>query len=209
LNLNFLWTFVSVVEEGNYSRAAKGLHLSQPAVSMQMQSLAQELGVELFRRSGHRVETTEAGAMLYEQEQERGITIELGFAWFDLPDGRRAGIIDVPGHERFVRNMLAGAAGIDIVLLVVAADEGVMPQTREHMAILELLGVETGIVVITKIDLVDPEMLELAEEDIADSLEGSFLEKVPRVPISVVTGQGLDQLKSPASPYPVRTQGQP
>ena len=129
------------------------------------------------------------------QEQERGITIELGFAWFDLPDGRRAGIIDVPGHERFVRNMLAGASGIDVVLLVVAADEGVMPQTREHLAILELLGVQAGIVVITKADLVEPELIELAEEEIAEALEGTFLEKAARVLISVVTGQGLDELK--------------
>lgn len=129
------------------------------------------------------------------QEQQRGITIELGFAWFDLPDGRRAGIIDVPGHERFVKNMLAGAAGIDVVLLVVAADEGVMPQTREHLAILELLGVQAGIVVITKTDLVDPEMLELAEEDIAEALAGTFLETAPRVPVSVVTGHGLEQLR--------------
>jgi selenocysteine-specific elongation factor len=129
------------------------------------------------------------------QEQERGITIELGFAWFDLPAGRRAGIIDVPGHERFVGNMLAGATGIDLVLLVVAADEGVMPQTREHLAILELLGVQTGIVVVTKVDLVDPELVELAEEEIAEALEGTFLERAPRVPISVVTGQGLEELK--------------
>lgn len=129
------------------------------------------------------------------QEQERGITIELGFAWFDLPDGRRAGIIDVPGHERFVRNMLAGAAGIDIVLLVVAADEGVMPQTREHLAILELLGVQTGIVVITKTDLVDPELLELAQEEISEALEGTFLDRAPRVSISVVSGQGIEELK--------------
>ena len=111
------------------------------------------------------------------QEKQRGITIELGFAWFDLPDGRRAGIIDVPGHERFVKNMLAGAAGIDVVLLVVAADEGVMPQTKEHLAILQLLGVETGIVVLTKTDLVDEEMLELAEADIDEALAGTFLEQ--------------------------------
>lgn len=129
------------------------------------------------------------------QEKQRGITIELGFAWFDLPDGRRAGIIDVPGHERFVKNMLAGAAGIDVVLLVVAADEGVMPQTREHLAILQLLGVETGIVVITKIDLVDEEMLELAEMTIDEALEGTFLQEAPRVRVSVVTNQGLEELR--------------
>lgn len=129
------------------------------------------------------------------QERQRGITIELGFAWFDLPDGRRAGIIDVPGHERFVKNMLAGAAGIDLVLLVVAADEGVMPQTREHLAILELLGVQTGIVVITKIDLVDAEMVELAEEDIAEALAGTFLAAAPRIRVSAQTGQGLAELR--------------
>jgi len=146
------------------------------------------------------------------QEKQRGITIELGFAWFDLPDGRRAGIIDVPGHERFVKNMLAGAAGIDIVLLVVAADEGVMPQTKEHLAILQLLGVETGIVVITKTDLVDEEMLELAEADIEDALTGTFLEQAPRVRVSVVTGRGLEELRkilarsvTAASPRPRRS----
>lgn len=143
------------------------------------------------------------------QEQQRGITIELGFAWFDLPDGRRAGIIDVPGHERFVKNMLAGAAGIDVVLLVVAADEGVMPQTREHLAILELLGVQSGIVVITKIDLVEPELLELAEEDIGAALEGTFLEQAPRVPVSVVTGQGLDQLRETIARVAVSAEPRP
>lgn len=130
-----------------------------------------------------------------QQEQQRGITIELGFAWFDLPDGRRAGIIDVPGHERFVKNMLAGAAGIDLVLLVVAADEGVMPQTREHLAILEFLGVKAGIVVITKVDLVDEETAELAEADIAETLAGTFLESAPRIRVAAPTGQGLDQLR--------------
>lgn len=129
------------------------------------------------------------------QEKQRGITIELGFAWFDLPDGRRAGIIDVPGHERFVKNMLAGAAGIDVVLLVVAADEGVMPQTKEHLAILQLLGVQTGIVVITKTDLVDEEMLELADMTIDEALEGTFLQAAPRVRVSVVSGQGLEELR--------------
>ena len=130
-----------------------------------------------------------------QQEKQRGITIELGFAWFDLPDGRRAGIIDVPGHERFVKNMLAGAAGIDIVLLVVAADEGVMPQTREHLAILGLLGVETGIVVLTKVDLVDEDMLELARADVRETLARTFLENAPLVEVSAVTGHGLPGLR--------------
>lgn len=129
------------------------------------------------------------------QEKERGITIELGFAWFDLPDGRRAGIIDVPGHERFVRNMLAGAAGVDVVLLVVAADEGVMPQTREHLDILQLLAVQTGIVALTKADLVEPDLLELAREEIDQALAGTFLEHAPRVVVSVVDGRGLEQLR--------------
>ena len=95
------------------------------------------------------------------EEKARGITIELGFAYLDLPDGRRAGIIDVPGHERFVSNMLAGAGGIDVALLVVAADEGVMPQTLEHLGILQLLGIKQGVIALTKVDLVDEEWLEI------------------------------------------------
>lgn len=125
------------------------------------------------------------------EEQERGITIELGFAYMDLPSGQRLGIVDVPGHEKFVKNMVAGATGIDMVALVVAADEGVMPQTREHMEICSLLGVRHGLVVLTKTDMVDEEMLELATEDISDFVQGSFLEDAPIVPVSAVTGQGL------------------
>ncbi|MGM0574888.1 MAG: selenocysteine-specific translation elongation factor [Myxococcota bacterium] len=114
-----------------------------------------------------------------EQEKSRGISIELGFAWLNLPEGRAA-IVDVPGHERFVRHMIAGAAGVDLVLLVVAADEGVMPQTREHLDICEMLGVRLGGVVITKTDLVDdPEWLDLVEEDLRDELRGTFLEGAP------------------------------
>ncbi len=112
------------------------------------------------------------------EEQDRGISIELGFAWLDLPDGRVA-VVDVPGHERFVRQMIAGAAGIDVVLLVVAADEGVMPQTHEHLDICQLLGVRTGGVVITKTDLVDEEWLELVTDDIATAVAGTFLEGAP------------------------------
>ena len=100
-----------------------------------------------------------------EEEKRRGITIELGFAYVTLPNGERMGVVDVPGHERFVRNMVAGAAGIDFVLLVIAADEGVMPQTREHLEICSLLGIRHGMVALTKIDMVDPELLELAQED--------------------------------------------
>ena len=104
------------------------------------------------------------------EEKRRGITIELGFAHADLPGGERMGIVDMPGHERFVRTMVAGASGIDFVLLVIAADEGVMPQTREHLEICTLLGVKHGLVALTKIDMVDEEMLELAREDVADFL---------------------------------------
>lgn len=128
------------------------------------------------------------------EEQERGMSIELGFAHFTLPCGMLAGIVDVPGHERFLKNMLAGAAGIDLVLLVVAADEGVMPQTVEHLDILKLLHVKDGIVVLTKVDLVDPEWLDLVEEEIRTQVRGSFLEGAPIVRVSSVTGQGLDAL---------------
>lgn len=127
------------------------------------------------------------------EEKERGITIELGFAALDLPSGQHLGIVDVPGHEKFVKNMVAGATGIDIVVMVIAADEGVMPQTREHMEICTLLGVEHGFVVLTKIDLVDEEWLELALEDVRDFAAGTFLEGAPIVPVSSTTGQGLDE----------------
>lgn len=128
------------------------------------------------------------------EEKERGITIELGFAYLDLPGGGRIGIVDVPGHERFVKHMVAGAGGIDIVALIIAADEGVMPQTREHLDICTLLGVERGLVVLTKIDLVDPELRELAVEDIKDFTKGTFLDGAPVVPVSAVTGEGIPEL---------------
>lgn len=130
----------------------------------------------------------------WEEEQKRGITIDLGFTWFDLPGGDRAGIIDVPGHEKFINNMVAGVVGMDLVLLVIAADEGVMPQTREHMDILGLLGVEKSIVVLNKCDLVDEEWLELVEEEIREELHGTFLADAPVVRVSAATGQGLDAL---------------
>lgn len=130
------------------------------------------------------------------EEQKRGISIELGFTYFDLPSGKRAGIIDVPGHEKFIKNMLAGVMGIDIVLLVVAADEGVMPQTSEHLAILDLIGVEKGFVVITKEDLVDEEWLELVKEDIKEEIKGTFLEGTPIVTVSSTKGTGLDKVKA-------------
>ncbi len=128
------------------------------------------------------------------EEKERGITIELGFASLELPSGVRIGVVDVPGHERFVKNMVAGAAGVDLVALVVAADEGVMPQTREHLEICELLGVKSGLVVITKKDLVDAEWLELVEEEVREFLKGTFLENAPVVSVSAVTGEGLEEL---------------
>jgi len=128
------------------------------------------------------------------EERKRGISIELGFAPFALPSGARAAIVDVPGHERFVHHMLAGAQGMDLVLLVVAADEGVMPQTREHLEILSLLHVPRGIVCLTKIDLVDEEWRGLVEADLRQELRGTFLEQAPIVPVSSVTGEGLPEL---------------
>lgn len=113
------------------------------------------------------------------EEQKRGITIEIGFAELTLPNGQRASIIDVPGHEKFIRNMLVGAAGMDVVLLVVAADEGFMPQTREHLGILSLLGVQNGIIVLTKADMVDEEWLEAVEEEARETVQGTFLENAP------------------------------
>lgn len=130
----------------------------------------------------------------WEEEQRRGITIDLGFTYFDLPGGDRAGIIDVPGHEKFINNMVAGVVGMDLVLLVVAADEGIMPQTREHVDILNLLGIEKSIIVLNKCDLVDEEWLELVEEEIKEELEGTFLERAPVVKVSAVTGEGLPAL---------------
>ncbi len=132
----------------------------------------------------------------WSEEKERGMTIDLGFARFELPDGRTVGIVDVPGHERFVRNMVAGATGIDLVILVVAADDGVMPQTREHLAIMELVGVQRGFVALTKIDLVEEEMVELAEEDVREALEGTFLEGAPILRVSAVAGIGLEELEA-------------
>lgn len=130
------------------------------------------------------------------EEQERGLTIELGFAWLTLPSGREISIIDVPGHVRFVRHMLAGAGGIDLALFVVAADEGVMPQTREHLEILDLLEVEHGVVALTKRDLVDEEWAALIAEDVRKLLEPTRLASAPIVEVSSVTGAGLDGLRA-------------
>lgn len=130
------------------------------------------------------------------EEQERGMSIDLGFADFVLPSGRHAGVIDVPGHERFLKNMLAGAGGIDLVLLVIAADEGVMPQTREHLDILNVLRTRRGVVVLTKADRVDPEWLELVQEEVRETLAGTFLEGAPLLPVSSITGEGIPELRA-------------
>ena len=128
------------------------------------------------------------------EEKERGMTIDLGFAWLGLPSGREVSIVDVPGHERFIKNMLAGVGGIDLALLVVAADEAVMPQTREHLAILDLLQVKRGLVAITKTDLVDQDWLELVTAEVEETLKGTTLEDASIRPVSGYTGQGLSEL---------------
>lgn len=129
------------------------------------------------------------------EEKKRGITIELGFAWLDFPDGERVGIVDVPGHEKFVKNMLAGAGGMDIAMLVVAADEGVMPQTVEHLDILSILGIRYGVIVLTKTDLVEPEFTELVKEEVQELVKGTFLENAPVVPVSAYKKEGIDTLR--------------
>lgn len=128
------------------------------------------------------------------EEKERGISINLGFTYFDLPSGRRAGIIDVPGHEKFIKNMLAGISGIDIVLLVIAADEGIMPQTREHFEILQVLNVKEGIIVLTKTDMVDEDWLQMVEDDIRNEFKGTFLQNAPIHRVSSKTHSGIDEL---------------
>jgi selenocysteine-specific elongation factor len=133
------------------------------------------------------------------EEQEREMTIDLGFAWLTLPGGEELGIVDVPGHRDFIENMLAGVGGIDAVLFVVAADEGVMPQTREHLAILNLLQIPGGVVALTKADLVDSEWMDLIEEDLRITLLGSVLEDAPILRLSARTGQGIQELKQALS----------
>src|SRR4051812_39048883 len=128
------------------------------------------------------------------EEKQRGITIDIGFADLDLGEVQ-IGFVDVPGHERFVKNMLAGAHGIDMVVLVVAADESVMPQTREHFDICRLLGVGSGVVALTKADMVDSELLELARAEVEDFVAGSFLEGAPIVAVSSTTGTGIPELE--------------
>jgi len=130
------------------------------------------------------------------EEKERGITIELGFTFLDLPSGNRLGIVDVPGHEKFVKHMVAGVWGIDLVALIIAADEGVMPQTKEHLDICKLLKVKRGLIVLTKIDLVEPELLDLVREEVTDIVKDTFLKGAPILAISSMTGEGIPQLIS-------------
>ena len=131
-----------------------------------------------------------------EEEKRRGMTIDLGFAYLTLPSGRLVGIVDVPGHARFIRNMLAGVHGLDAVLLVVAADEGVMPQTVEHLEIVDLLEIRRGIAVLTKVDLVEPDWLELVRTEVSETLARTSLAGVEILPVSATTGQGLEELKA-------------
>src|SRR5437867_5968023 len=128
------------------------------------------------------------------EEKSRGLTIDLGFAWLTLPSGREAGIVDVPGHERFVHNMLAGAGSIDATIFVVAANEGWKPQSEEHLAILDLLGARGGVIALTKRDLVDDDQLERAAAELRDRVSGTALDGAAVVPVSVVSGEGIDEL---------------
>src|ERR671923_1015974 len=129
------------------------------------------------------------------EEKRRGLTIDLGFAWTTLPSGQEVGFVDVPGHQRFVRNMLAGVGPVRLVLFVVAADEGWKPQSEEHLAIVDVLGARAGVVALTKRDLVDEETLELAAEEVRDRTSGSVLSNAPVVPCSAATGEGIDDLR--------------
>jgi selenocysteine-specific elongation factor len=130
------------------------------------------------------------------EEKERGITIELGFAYLDLPCGHRLGIVDVPGHEKFVKNMVAGASGMDLVAFIIAADEGIMPQTREHFEICRLLGIQRGLIIITKKDMVEPDWLELVTDDVRTFFAGSFLENAPLLEVSSTTGDGIGEVRN-------------
>jgi selenocysteine-specific elongation factor len=144
------------------------------------------------------------------EEKERQMTIDLGFAWMTLPSGEQVGIVDVPGHQDFIKNMLAGVGGIDAALLVIAADEGVMPQTREHLAILDLLQVTTGVIALTKIDLAESaEWIELVQAEVLELVEGTVLEGAPVVPVSAVTGEGLDALRDALDSVLVRVPTRP
>ncbi|HOG52759.1 MAG TPA: GTP-binding protein, partial [Bacillota bacterium] len=128
------------------------------------------------------------------EEKARGMTIELGFTHLDLPSGIVLGVVDMPGHEKFIKHMAAGAGGVDIALLVIAADEGIMQQTEEHLEILGLLGIKQGIVALTKSDLVDDEWLAMVEEEVKERLKGTSLSGAPVIPVSSVTGAGIESL---------------
>ena len=128
------------------------------------------------------------------EEKKRGISINLGFTYFDLPSNKRAGIVDVPGHEKFIKNMLAGASGLDMVLFVVGADEGVMPQTVEHLDILSFLDIKNGIIVLTKCDTVDKEFIELVKEDVREKVKGTFLENADILEVDSISKKGIDVL---------------
>ena len=143
------------------------------------------------------------------EEQSRGLTIDLGFASISLPDGRRVGIIDVPGHERFIKNMVTGATGIGFAILVVAADDSVMPQTREHLQIIQLMGVQAGCVALTKVDLADEEMIELVSEEIRETCAGTFLEGSSIHRVSTKTGMGVDDLRDALCDAVVKVQPLP
>ena len=129
------------------------------------------------------------------EEKKRGITIELGFAYLDLSSGHRLGIVDVPGHEKFVKNMVAGVSGINILAFIIAADEGIMPQTKEHFEICQLMGVKEGLIIVTKKDLVEPDWLEMVEDEIREYCTGSFLEEAPLVHVSSTSGEGIEEVK--------------
>src|SRR3954467_10618255 len=131
-----------------------------------------------------------------EEEKRRGISIDLGFAHLDLAQNLRIALVDVPGHEKFIKNMLAGVGGIDLLLFVIATDESIKPQTREHFDICRLLGIRRGIIALTKSDLVDEDILGLVRLEVEEMVAGSFLQGAPMVPVSSVTGAGLDQLRS-------------
>ena len=149
-----------------------------------------------------------------QEEKDRGMTIDLGFAWLRLPSGKEISIVDVPGHERFIKNMLAGVGGIDLALLVIAADEGVMPQTAEHLATLDLLQIQSGVVALTKSDLVDKDWLDLVQEDVRLRLQGTVLARAPIYPVSAITRQGIPELLAGldavlAQTHPKRDIGRP
>src|ERR1035438_7276742 len=186
----------------NGSGRGRPLHTTPPSILSQMKSVIVGTAGHIDHGKTALVKAlTGIDADRLEEEKRRGITIDIGFAHFELPaaDGSRIriGFVDVPGHERFVRNMLAGVGGIDLVLLVIAADESIKPQTREHFDILQLLGVQRGVTVLTKLDAVDAETLDVVRLEVEEFLRGTFLEapQSPIVAVSALTGAGLEDLK--------------